>query len=214
MLEFHDTLFQDNRDFPLSCNMSWSSTLKLPPKCIIEKVTVFERNIVCWTASKMPMASHWNFTMERDSLCFFYDKMQCLDEHAWNFWASITLSLDECPVLLWNSTSSVSLALTCIRLFLVHSLMISLVPAVCLAEEILQGSLESCDSCKCCKSSSGSVLDDNSWWSCNCVWLAEVVALEVTLESCNSCKFCKSSGSFSDDKILLGLQVYVLQDSL
>jgi hypothetical protein len=38
--------------------------------------------------------------------------------------------------------------------------------------------------------------------------------LEVTLESCNSCKFCKSSGSFSDDKILLGLQVYVLQDSL
>lgn len=114
------------------------------------------------------MASHWNFTMERDSLCFFYDKMQYLDEHAWNFWASITLSLDECPVLLWNSTLSVSLALTCIRLFLVHSLMISLVPAVCLAEEILQGSLESCDSCKCCKSSSGSVLDDNSWWSCNC----------------------------------------------
>lgn len=132
----------------------------------------------------MPMASHWNFTMERDSLCFFYDKMQCLDEHAWNFWASIMLSLNECPVLLWNWTLSVSLALTCIRLFLVHSLMISLVPAVCLTEEILQGLLESCDSCKCCKSSSGSVLDDNSWWSCNCVWLAEVVALEVTLESC------------------------------
>jgi hypothetical protein len=39
--------------------------------------------------------------------------------------------------------------------------------------------------------------------------------LEVALESCNSCKFCKSSsGSFSDDKILLELQVYVLQDSL
>jgi len=47
------------------------------------------------------------------------------------------------------------------------------------------------------------------------VWLAEVVALEVALEFCNSCKFCKSSsGSFSDDKILLELQVYVLQDSL
>jgi hypothetical protein len=40
MLEFHDTLFQDNCDFPLSCNMSRSSTLKLPPKCIIEKVSV------------------------------------------------------------------------------------------------------------------------------------------------------------------------------